>query len=278
MESSLIFLLCICSVGFVLNTVVVTYILQKKLYQTPFNKCYLNLAIADLLFASSGFLTVYVAHSRIIHTTSNTTILMLFIVVNEVVLPYLQVVNLWSILPITCNRLNAIWKPLSYPLSKLYVIYISLCWITPAFYITLQVVLTNNQLSQKKDRYPIESFYLAQSIIFCLLPLIFSTATFAYIIHFVRRKSHMIRRQGVTIFRAVTTTICFSASWIPVAFTCHVLKKPIWTRLIPMLYLNTLSDPFIYMMPDSVLRKIYLLTSLKSSLASRSNGQSHHTG
>ena len=112
--------------GSALNLIVIIYIFIKRRYRTSFSRAYLNMAIADFLYASfSLFFQLHPGFTVLSHLSCQIYVLLMNILV---------IADLLSIAPITTDRLIAVLLPIRYK-QKSHVITMAtitiLCWITP---------------------------------------------------------------------------------------------------------------------------------------------------
>ena len=257
MEQVDIFSIVICTLGFLANLGVIIFVIKKKLYKRSFNICYLNLAVADLTFSISGYLDFLLSPNFLPpNLLENLPLYVFSNIMTRLINNYIQIVDFWAILPLTIDRLHAVARPISYKSVKLYKIYIAAAWILPFIY-----AITRSMVAYRGFTSPCDPqcfarrsrFFIFYTLIFGVIPLMFIVVTFTYILVTVNKSSFRTLQQKVTVFRAVATVLLFSASWVPLSIAVNILKVPWWRSLLPMLYLNTITDPLVYMTPNSVL-------------------------
>ena len=116
-------------------------------------------------------------------------------------------------------------------------------------------------------------------ISFCITPLVYNIISFSFIISFLKKKAKRERSSGyvITIVKAILTTFFFTISWIP-AFCTVVILDDLLTLtlgqnliLTHFFYLNTITDPLVYLIPNAAIRrvllKVYQIKSMTTSVA-----------
>ena len=266
--------------GSALNFIVIIYIFIKRRYKTSFSRAYLNMAIADFLYASSSLLfQLHPGFQVQSHLGCQINILLINI---------LTIADLLSIVPITTDRFVAVLLPIRYK-QKSHVITMAtitmLCWITPMLIESARAIYHSritedgsfvkivNNMCQINGRDPLsKKLNTVKHFLAMPLPLLYSTTSYGIIIHKLSRNNshqrwHFTKAQLnliICVVKAILTTLIFTASWSPVflisngivGYDTQESLDIAFQKAEILLLLNTLSDPLIYLVPNDVIIKI----------------------
>ena len=267
--------------GSMLNFIVINYILIKRRYKTSFSRAYLNMAIADFLYASCQlFFQLHPGFRVQSHLGCQINILLINI---------LTIADLLSIVPITTDRFVAVLLPIRYK-QKSHVITMAtitmLCWITPMLIESARaiyhsritddgsfVVIVNNICYVNNGRHPLsKKLNTVKHFLIMPLPLLYSTTSYGIIIHKLSRNNshqrwHFTKAQLnliICVVKAILTTLIFTASWSLmflvsndiIAYDTQESRDLAFQKAEILLLLNTLSDPLIYLVPNDVIIKL----------------------
>ena len=243
----------VCVLGVSLNTCTLSFILYRRQYHRSYHIACLNITVLDLSYAIMG-LTYYVILACTAVTTTTACEVSQYLC-NE----FFQLVDLTCIVPLVVDRFVAVMQPLRYKTSRLYLYVmvglwnLSVFWCIMFFLFALNLKsgnleLVNDDIAKK--------FYRAEVFLFCIFPTIFNLSSFALIIH-ILNKTGVKRRLNLLIcqVKVILTTLIFFLSWCPPTITFHLLKGRPYKNLLAFFYLNTLTDPFLYLIPNSLIIK-----------------------
>ena len=238
--------------GSVLSFGTIVFIILHNRYQRSYDIAFLNVALADFLFATSGCIDALYFRKQDRAYCYGDGIINSFClcigVFRRIFAPYAQILDFLAILPVTTDRMIAVLKPLQYGRYRLYRGIIILTWVIRIPFIILQFFLGFKAFSETYDGniMHLKPFYLVQSVVFCMVPLIITSICFIYIFINLSKRRVTIRVATIT---ATITVICFSLSWIPVTVAVHFFRVKQWHWFLPLLYTNAITDPFVYVMP-----------------------------
>ena len=175
---------------------------------------------------------------------------------------------LLALFPLIFDRIIAIRRPLLYSTfkHKIYVIvFIVACWVIAGSY-SLVVALVATQNDFTKLFLSRTVYSVAWISVFCLCPLFYNIISFCFIISYLK-KNLAQRSSGQTILvvntvKAILTTFFFTVSWLPLAFSIIVFNNLLSRKYsysifqYIFLYMNTVTDPIMYLLPTCTIRKL----------------------
>ena len=265
--------------GILSSLISIIYIVYHRQYRQTAHLAYLNLAVCDFNYAISGILETYVmayVRRKMLEQDLNSTVSSLSEVdiphnlLNQVCLAYIlfsQFSNLWGILTLTFDRIVAVLQPTTYILPihfKRTVGFLTTCLLASLIMgiiggLCIPLSLLSLNINQR------HVLTIIAGCIFCIAPSIFNVISYLVIVLYFINLRHQRRRRKITLYitiiKAVLTTTIFTISWLPWLLRVVVLDnlkdgthKDISFTII-FLYLNTITDPVLYMVPNSVFRK-----------------------
>ena len=184
---------------------------------------------------------------------------------------YVGQVNILCILPITIDRLCAVLLTYQYrnrKCQKLIVRTITICWMIPI--LTVGIVFTSRLFTYSNTYYTNRAclmkpctianqtmclaLNIVGHIIVVLVPLIFNLISYIAIIRqLYKLRTRINSRVAVIAGKAILTTVIFSSSWLPFYLTIYLSDKVFFLKssriTTILLYMNTLSDPILYLVP-----------------------------
>ena len=251
MMVSRILSLGISGTGAFLSGIAVCYSINRRRYKNPFEVAYLNLSISDFIFSSRKFLDTLLCEG---HVTSQSCIISYFVLAR-----ILWNSNLLSILPLVVDRAIAVLYPLKYKTTshkKINIALIVSCWVlSSVWWLSQYLFVMKPPLSYKKSDKRLKSItWYTEAVIFMILPSVFNCLSFIAIIYHLHKRA-VIRRMSmiITILKSLLCTILFTVSWMPIAISALKEGK---ARLQIFLYINTITDPFIYLMPNRYVKRV----------------------
>ena len=265
-------------IGAVLNSSLLIFLLKRRRFYKPFEIAYLNMNISDLIMSSYYVITF-------IDTTWFSNEKDVFCTLIPVLDGITSYVNLLALLPITVDRFVAFMCPTRYRNRRhvhTIIGIISGCWLVPIVYEivrAIRVYVSKGVLSQY-DREEKTCFYAQTTNKYSLLiwntmtmvvPLIFSVICYTFILSYLRDKksssdvnperrvpSTSYTNRCVILIKAILTSILFCMSWLPYFFVVHLIKRTNFYKeqvhaVSMFLYLNTITDPLFYLLPNSII-------------------------
>ena len=242
----------VAGVGLACSLSAIVYMIARKRYRKSFEVSYLNLAAADCILCL--LVITMLGSEREDYAIRSKT--------------YSRQCDLLAIVPIACDRLYASFRPLSYDRSLKFVLFVcSFCWTIPA-------ILNPICFDIIQDVYDAYFIYRKTEIVFyCITPMMFNLIAFIVVLRRLRttsRKSH--QAFYLNTVRAIIVTIIFAVSWIPGEVAILMEDRDRFYKVYFFYQINAISDPFLYLIPNQLLRKIFAKFKLQGIWSTASNG------
>eukprot|EP00116_Pleurobrachia_bachei_P006738 sb/3467000/ len=251
----LIFMI-IMSAGLLVNMAVIVVFVWKKKYRISHHLAYLNLAVSDTVMA----LFAVSIRGPAIYMDSTSA---LECEITTIAAVYITMTNFASIVPLTYDRLVAVFSPFRYKDSRhvrtLKASFIAI-WGAPVAILALTLLIirirhgvvpfaafdnTTKDCSMN-DEWNAD-FFLNYFIagVFYIAPLIFNVVSYAMIIWRLSRRKNI--RLTMLSIRSFLVCLFFTVCWVPI-FAFHMANVStghMWLAQIFM-YTNALIDPLLY--------------------------------
>ena len=274
--------------GVLLNTAAFIYILVKQRHNlTTYTRACLNMVIADLLYAVVG-VTAALLPKMEDEGRTTTVKCTIWVLVNNIA----TISDLLCIVPVTTDRILAVFFPYRYNAKahkRLILIVILLCWgfasANESVKTIILTILNGTPTSlrmglctinmQKDQMSVLKTVTLIKHVVMMPIPLLYNIISYTSIIiklitppsssasHAAQNTSLRVNRNVIIcVAKAIITSVIFTISWMPTFLGYHGLiqisnldryKKISDT----FLYLNTCSDPLIYIIPNKIILKCF---------------------
>ncbi|KAL5254492.1 hypothetical protein ACHWQZ_G014064 [Mnemiopsis leidyi] len=282
--------LCIISLACVINLCVLVVFTWKRKYQKSYHQAYMNLAVSDTALALFGLL--FRSRSFGCRVSYDSKAVCESGVYLASLLP---AANFLSVLPITTDRLAAIFRPIRYKSSnhrRRQSILILLCWFTP-FSVSVIIVIYQKithigsvadfaagQVCQTAHWLENSVFHHFPTTICGFGTLVVNVVSYSAMTWILHRRQRIGAKSKSLLIRSVIMVVTFSLSWLPAFVLIDVIKRNgtcliKWTAQV-LLYLNTLTDPLIYVLTPKII-KLYLYFRVQK-LEKRKIGRQHKAG
>ena len=242
----------ISSCGAALSSCAALFIIMKRLFLKTHRAACLHLFITDFLFASTGILlTAMKTDKKLIPFSKAATL-----------------VDLLAIIPVVLDRVIAVKTPLLYGTPrhwKVSFISYALCWVIPGSYTAATEAI----------KMPFSKVLYLDLLLFMVTPTALSIISFSLVIHTLATTKMTNRNvsQLVTSIKSIVITSFFVISWlVPVVeLFGNTTKRRPPPKLGFMYYLNSITDPLFYLVPNSfIINRINKIIERTSSLATTS--------
>ena len=240
----------ISGTGTLLSGAALCYCMFKGWFKKPYIVAYLNLAISDFLLSAEVFLNTLTCEPPVSHACE-----IFYYGLSRL----LRNVNLLSILPLVVDRVIAVRFPLKYKNDshkRINIILIVHCWLLSGIWLLTQYffVMKPPLRYSQTDQKSLYITLMTEFMIFMMLPSLFNILSFIIVIAYIVNQPVMHHMNVIiTVMKALLCVIVFSVSWIPM-FVTYITEG--YPRFMILHNLNTITDPFIFLIPNEYFKKI----------------------
>ena len=276
--------------GVICNLASVSYVMKKKLYRGTAHMTHFNLCSADLIYVSVGLFNSIMDYNQVVESLNITVQQYLdqyytshlksqaVLRIEVYLYVFFQNAVLLGLFPLIFDRIIAIKQPLLYGTKK-HTVHVVASILTSWFASCIYGFVMTIIIDPTKFIYHFASrtiYSISWVIIFCVCPLVFNCISFYFIISKLSKLSS--QRANTILFvntiKAVLTTFFFTLSWLPLAFSVIIFNDYI-TRNYSYsiiqyicLYMSTVTDPIMYLLPITTVRRMIRLMRARVSISS----------
>ena len=253
--------ICLCitlALAVIINLILIVVFFSKLQQLKCHQLAFLNLAVSDLIFAVFG-LSVRVPSLLVGASPGLVCQIGPFV---SVVVTY---ANLIAVMPLTLDRIVAVFYPLKYRLTaykKILFASMALVWILPFIYLSAMLIffytsehdsninLVNYNETLRSCRignWCKNLFRIVDAVQF--LELLINTVAYALILIKLHQRKRRSRKNLKILLRAIIIVFFFTLSWLPffIASTIQTVETSSWGLFAQLFYyINCLTDPVLY--------------------------------